>query len=303
MRFLRTYFSRDRRRMICLYEAPDAESVRLAAGEGRRAVRDGWAAAGRPPRGRRARRRRDRGRAHVLPRPFDEAAIRDAAAGGAWCLEQHGCRIVWTYLSGDGRRCLCVFEAPDAESVRQAQRQIGHALRGGLAGHGPRAARGALTPSATYRRQPRLSTAAPTLAHTPTSSLVLEAGHEGGPAGEGEADMQAVETKKERGPRNGVDTPTLFATLDAVKGQPELAKFQFRVSNRWVKGTQQPQPDRVVHRRRRRARAQARVRVRRRPPRRARRERRGADARSSSCCTRSRRASPPASPTSRPRAA
>jgi uncharacterized OsmC-like protein len=34
-----------------------------------------------------------------------------------------------------------------------------------------------------------------------------------------------------------VDTPKLFATLDAVKGQPELAKFQFRVSNRWVSGT------------------------------------------------------------------
>jgi uncharacterized OsmC-like protein len=49
--------------------------------------------------------------------------------------------------------------------------------------------------------------------------------------------MQAVETRKDRSPRNGVDTPTLFATLDAVKGQPELAKFQFRVSNRWVGGT------------------------------------------------------------------
>jgi len=49
--------------------------------------------------------------------------------------------------------------------------------------------------------------------------------------------MQAVGTKKDRGPRNGVDTPKLFATLDAVKGQPELAKFQFRVSNRWVNGT------------------------------------------------------------------
>jgi uncharacterized OsmC-like protein len=49
--------------------------------------------------------------------------------------------------------------------------------------------------------------------------------------------MQAVETKKDRSPRNGVDTPTLFATLDAVRAQPALAKFQFRVSNRWVKGT------------------------------------------------------------------
>jgi uncharacterized OsmC-like protein len=37
--------------------------------------------------------------------------------------------------------------------------------------------------------------------------------------------------------RNGVDTATLFATLDAVKGDPEIAKFQFRASNRWVSGT------------------------------------------------------------------
>jgi uncharacterized OsmC-like protein len=37
--------------------------------------------------------------------------------------------------------------------------------------------------------------------------------------------------------RNGVDTPTLFATLDAVKAQRELAKFQFRAKNRWISGT------------------------------------------------------------------
>jgi uncharacterized OsmC-like protein len=36
---------------------------------------------------------------------------------------------------------------------------------------------------------------------------------------------------------NGVDTARLFATLDAVKGAPEIAKFQFRASNRWVSGT------------------------------------------------------------------
>jgi uncharacterized OsmC-like protein len=29
----------------------------------------------------------------------------------------------------------------------------------------------------------------------------------------------------------------LFATLDAVKAQPEIAKFQFRASNTWVNGT------------------------------------------------------------------
>lgn len=37
--------------------------------------------------------------------------------------------------------------------------------------------------------------------------------------------------------RNGVDTATLFATLDAVKGNKEIAKFQFRASNKWISGT------------------------------------------------------------------
>ena len=36
---------------------------------------------------------------------------------------------------------------------------------------------------------------------------------------------------------NGVDTPTLFATLDAVKAQPEIAQFQFRATNTWLGGT------------------------------------------------------------------
>ena len=36
---------------------------------------------------------------------------------------------------------------------------------------------------------------------------------------------------------NGVDVPTLFATLDAVKGAPEIADFQFRARNTWVSGT------------------------------------------------------------------
>jgi uncharacterized OsmC-like protein len=39
-------------------------------------------------------------------------------------------------------------------------------------------------------------------------------------------------------PRNGVDVPTLFATLDVVKQQPAAAQFQFRASNRWVSGTE-----------------------------------------------------------------
>lgn len=37
--------------------------------------------------------------------------------------------------------------------------------------------------------------------------------------------------------RNGVDVETLFATIDAVKSNPEIAKFQFRATNQWVSGT------------------------------------------------------------------
>jgi uncharacterized OsmC-like protein len=37
--------------------------------------------------------------------------------------------------------------------------------------------------------------------------------------------------------RNGVDTATLFATLDAVKAAPEAARFQFRARNQWLSGT------------------------------------------------------------------
>jgi len=47
----------------------------------------------------------------------------------------------------------------------------------------------------------------------------------------------AAPTKRERRPLNGVDVPSLFATINAVAQQPELAQFQFRAQNRWLAGT------------------------------------------------------------------
>ena len=37
--------------------------------------------------------------------------------------------------------------------------------------------------------------------------------------------------------RNGVDVGTLFATVDAVRAENEIAKFRFRAENEWVNGT------------------------------------------------------------------
>lgn len=52
------------------------------------------------------------------------------------------------------------------------------------------------------------------------------------------SNVQVTEAKpRERLPLNGVDTPTLFATINVVKGQPDLAKFQFRATNTWITGT------------------------------------------------------------------
>src|SRR5262245_49943111 len=44
-------------------------------------------------------------------------------------------------------------------------------------------------------------------------------------------------TRPPREPRNGVNTPVLMATINAVKDNPGLARFRFRASSRWVDGT------------------------------------------------------------------
>ncbi len=36
---------------------------------------------------------------------------------------------------------------------------------------------------------------------------------------------------------NGVHVKELFSTIDAIKGNPEIAKFKFRATNKWVQGT------------------------------------------------------------------
>ena len=37
--------------------------------------------------------------------------------------------------------------------------------------------------------------------------------------------------------RNGIDTEQVYGTLDALKAQPELARFVFRATNTWLDGT------------------------------------------------------------------
>ena len=47
----------------------------------------------------------------------------------------------------------------------------------------------------------------------------------------------APAARKPREPRNGVNTPVLMATINAVKETPALANFKFRASSKWIDGT------------------------------------------------------------------
>ena len=127
VRFLKTLFSRDRLRMLCLYEAPDAEAVRLAEGEARVTFDRAWTCAqlqiGSP--GDAA----PSGEYVVVERQFPEPVTPEFFANAlrekGWCLDLHRAEYIEGYLAADGCRAVCVFRAPDAESVRLANNQAG----------------------------------------------------------------------------------------------------------------------------------------------------------------------------------
>ncbi|NJR40737.1 MAG: DUF4242 domain-containing protein [Leptolyngbyaceae cyanobacterium CSU_1_4] len=55
--------------------------------------------------------------------PFDKKAWYAADLRLLPCLEAHGAKWIRSQVSLDGRRTICEFEAPDAESVRTAYRK------------------------------------------------------------------------------------------------------------------------------------------------------------------------------------
>lgn len=119
--------SADGRESLCHFAAPDAESVRIAlqeAGSPRGHVWPGTIhdAPGFTP--------AELAAANVIvARRFEEPAvfseIQALEEAGAGCLDNHRVRFVRTYFSIDRRRMLCLYTAPDAESVRIAQREAG----------------------------------------------------------------------------------------------------------------------------------------------------------------------------------
>jgi hypothetical protein len=110
------------RTLICSFEAADAESVRNALRATDTDMRRLWTAS-----------LHEASpaitpnvlvqRSFAKPITFEEAHGLEEAK--AWCLEQHRVRWARSYVSTDGLRTVCFYQAPDAESVRLAQKEAG----------------------------------------------------------------------------------------------------------------------------------------------------------------------------------
>lgn len=126
----------DHRRVVCFYQAPDAESVRGTSQRLNVPYDHIWSATLHGP--------VDSGpvtavtaaaesaespagstvlvqRGFDAPAVFEDLQAREEVYG--WCLIQHQVRFLQSFLSMDRRRMLCLYAAPDAEAVRRVQRQ------------------------------------------------------------------------------------------------------------------------------------------------------------------------------------
>lgn len=62
----------------------------------------------------------------IVERSFESTEEGKAVfEGDTSCFDLYEVKFVRSYLSPDRKRVICLFEAPDAESVRMANRQAG----------------------------------------------------------------------------------------------------------------------------------------------------------------------------------
>jgi hypothetical protein len=119
--------SADGRRMLCRFSAADAESVRQALRESRSDTTHLWI-----------------GTIHeasepvaanvVVERSFESPVelevVQETETANIACLEVRNVRFARTFFSTDRKRMICLYSAPDAESVREAQREAGLPMDG-----------------------------------------------------------------------------------------------------------------------------------------------------------------------------
>lgn len=123
VREIATFVSLDRREVVSLYEAPDADAVRELHHTAGVVYQRLWPAlsfvADESPSATPIIVERE------LPPEMTMEEIDRRMAAGEGCLRSNRVRLLRSQIGFDQGRMLCVFEAPDAESVRHANRQLG----------------------------------------------------------------------------------------------------------------------------------------------------------------------------------
>ncbi|MGR4068607.1 DUF4242 domain-containing protein [Halomonas sp. LR3S48] len=119
--------ARDGRRLVCHFLAPDVESARIGLRHAGADISSLWGGSVHDAPGLKA---TDLIAANVMvERRFAAAvtfeAIQALEDAGSACLDNHQVRFLRTLFSLDRQRMLCLYHAPDAESVRLAQHQAG----------------------------------------------------------------------------------------------------------------------------------------------------------------------------------
>ena len=127
VRWNASYLAADGHRMMCSFSAPDMESARIALRQVNSDPTCLWNCSVHDAPGLE---REDIDKANVLvARSFVDGVslqeIQDIEDAGIGCLKTRNVRFLRTFFSADRKRMVCLYQAPDAESVRQAQREAG----------------------------------------------------------------------------------------------------------------------------------------------------------------------------------
>jgi hypothetical protein len=125
--WLESLLSKDGRRLVCSFASPDAESARLALRKAGSHVGTPWSGTVHDSPADHAPAAKD---ANVLVErrwedPVTLGEIQAIEDAGASCLEARNVEFARTLFSYDRKRMVCLYKAPDAESVREAQRAAG----------------------------------------------------------------------------------------------------------------------------------------------------------------------------------
>jgi hypothetical protein len=120
--WLESFLALDGTSLTCCFTAPDTESIRMMSrgdASDRKQVWAGTAHAG-----------QSAGLANVaverrFEAPVTLESLQALENAANWCLQQHKVTFLRTYFSADRKNMVCLYDAPDAESVRIAQQQAG----------------------------------------------------------------------------------------------------------------------------------------------------------------------------------